>query len=234
MDRRSLLTAPAALAIAADDARAAATGPVLVELFTSQGCSSCPPADRLLAELAAVPGLVALAFHVTYWDRLGWKDTFGDERFTRRQHDYARRFRSGQVYTPQAVVQGEVDLLGSDSRIRQLALKIADRGAAPWLEIEPGGKVVLPTMTLDRPAIVWAAAFDANWRVEVQHGENAGRTIDYHNVVRELLDLGGWNGSATSLTLPATLRSTGRGVVVAVQDHRSGRILALGRVLPAS
>lgn len=234
MDRRALLAAPAALTIAADDPRAAATGPVLVELFTSQGCSSCPPADRLLAELAAVPGIVALAFHVTYWDRLGWKDTLGDERFTRRQHNYARRFRSGQVYTPQAVIQGEVDVVGSDSRIRQLALKLADRAAVPWLEIEPDGKVVLPAITIDRPAAIWATAFDAQHRVEIRRGENAGRTIDYANVVRELVDLGSWDGAAGSLALPALLRTAGRGLVVAVQDDTSGRLLALGRTTPAA
>ena len=128
MKRRQLLAAAPLLGVGAR-ASAGQAAPVLVELFTSQGCSSCPPADQLLASLAARPDVLALAFHVTYWDRLGWPDTFGSPQFTERQQAYAARLGGG-LYTPEAVIGGELALVGSDPRIAAAVDLLADAAHA--------------------------------------------------------------------------------------------------------
>jgi hypothetical protein len=233
MHRRVLLAASAsATAGAASPSAAASRGPVLVELFTSQGCSSCPPADALLGTLADRPDVVALAFHVTYWDRLGWPDRFGDPRFTDRQRAYARRMGALRVYTPQAVVQGTLDLVGSDPRLPELVGRLAARGDTAPIGIAADGTASLPPVPLAAPARLWAAAYDRRHRVAVQRGENAGRTLEHHNVVRDLIDLGAWDGTARVLALPAApARAAGRaGVALVAQDDATGKVLALGRV----
>jgi hypothetical protein len=223
-----------ALGIAlAGAAQAAQPAPVLVELFTSQGCNSCPPADTLLGEIAGREDVLALAFHVTYWDRLGWQDSFGDERHTRRQHDYARILGSRSVYTPQAVVAGQLDVVGS-SRGRLLgAIDIVRaNGAAQPVQIEPGGRITLPALEPEGRAVVWAAAWDDHHSVAIARGENAGRTLDYHHVVRWLEVLGPYEPDVEPPALPLDeLRNAGRsGVAVVVQRPSDGRVLALGRL----
>jgi hypothetical protein len=205
---------------------------VLVELFTSEGCSSCPPADRVLQELSRRADVLPLAFHVTYWDRLGWPDRFGDPRYTERQQAYAGLLGAGTVYTPQMVVGGRLDVVGSDARRARAAIGLVREreGAAPVLFGEGGAE--LPPLGLERPAVLWMAAFDEHGRTAVERGENAGRTLDHHNVVRELLTLGTWDGAARALPLPVErLRREGRsGVAVVAQDPGTGRVVAIGRL----
>ena len=144
MRRRDILGAAPLLVVGAAAAEPAAA-PVLVELFTSQGCSSCPPADRLLGTLAARPDVLALAFHVTYWDRLGWTDTFGDPRFTMRQQGYADRLGGG-LYTPEVVIGGELALVGSDPRIEAAVGLVAGRRVPRLLEPTAAGTTSLPML----------------------------------------------------------------------------------------
>lgn len=211
-------------------ATATQPAPVLVELFTSQGCNSCPPADAVLGELAKRPDVLALAFHVTYWDRLGWKDTLGDERFTARQRDYARLLGRYQLYTPQAVVAGQLDLVGSSSgRLLKAVDTVVEHGEARPVEIADDGAVVLPQLSDDQPAVVWAAAWDDLQEVAIARGENGGRTIAYHNAVRWLQPLD--DSGTTKLAVPLDeLRRAGRsGVAVVVQRRSDGKVLALGQ-----
>jgi hypothetical protein len=203
---------------------AAEPAPVLVELFTSQGCNSCPPADAVLAGLADRPDVLPLAFHVTYWDRLGWPDTFGDERYTSRQRAYAGRLGSDRIYTPQAVVGGRLDVVGSArGRVEVAVGLVRDDSPARLAAIDADGKVTLPAGIV--AAEVWGVAFDDAASVAIARGENAGRTIAYHNIVRWLEPL-----DPKSPALPVgELRASGRdAVAVIVQDPANGRVLALG------
>jgi hypothetical protein len=213
-------------------AHAAQRAPVLVELFTSQGCNSCPPADAVLGEIAARDDVLALAFHITYWDRLGWKDTFGDERYTKRQRDYARILGSRSVYTPQAVVAGQLDVVGSNrSRILGAIDIVRESGEAQEVAIDGDGRIDLPALDPRGRAVIWAVAWDEHHRVEIARGENAGRALDYHHVVRWLDDLGAYPAEAGPPALPlAELRRAGRaGVAVVVQRSSDGKVLALGQ-----
>jgi hypothetical protein len=205
---------------------------VLVELFTSQGCSSCPRADAALARLAGRIDVLPLAFHVTYWDRLGWRDTLGDPRFDERQRWYGGLLGTG-AYTPQAVVAGEIDLVGSDPRLAQ-AIDIARSNRTPAPIAIAGTSANLPALSLQAPIRLrlTAVAFEARHHVAIERGENAGVEIDYVNPVRALADLGEWDGSARSVSLGSVDREHG-GVAVIAQDVASGRIHALGSRAPS-
>ena len=182
MQRRPFLAA-ASVALAAGPIGAAEPGPVLVELFTSQGCSSCPRADAALARLVGRDDVLPLAFHVTYWDRLGWRDTLGNAEFDRRQRWYAGLLGTG-AYTPQAVVAGEIDLVGSDPRLED-ALEIARTRRMP-ARIEFAGDVtaLLPEIAVADEVRLVAIGFDPRRSVRIERGENAGAEIDYVNAVR--------------------------------------------------
>jgi hypothetical protein len=219
----------AVLAALASSAAVAEDAPVVVELFTSQGCYSCPPADDLLGELAARDDVLALAFHVTYWDRLGWPDTLGLEAGTARQEDYARRMGTGRVYTPQMVVQGRIDVVGSQrARVLQ-ALEIGASADGLGLHIEDG-QVTIPAG--GEAATVWLAAYDDLHEVAIERGENAGKTLVYHNAVRALSELGRYDGGELRLTLPlARLAAAGRnGAAVLLQCASDGAILGAAKV----
>lgn len=203
---------------------------MLVELFTSQGCSSCPPADALLGELAGDPDVLPLAFHVTYWDGLGWTDGFADMRFDERQRTYAKVLGVSSIYTPQMVVGGELDVVGS-SRSRVLAAIGVARthGGARPLHVAANGRVAVPA-DLERVGTeLWAAAWDGPRTVTIERGENAGRTLTYHNVVRWLQR---WVDVPMQLVLPVD--ELGRiglaGVAVVAQRRADGRVLAVGRL----
>ena len=229
MRRRAFLTA-ASLALAANPSRSAAAGPVLVELFTSQGCSSCPRADAALAGLAGCADVLPLAYHVTYWDRLGWRDTLGDPRFDERQRWYGGLLGTG-AYTPQAVVAGEIDLVGSDPRLEQ-AIGIARSNRMPVPIAIAGTTATVPALLLPGTARLTAVAFESRRHVAIERGENAGVEIDYVNPVRAIAELGAWDGSARSLDLGAVDKA-GVGVAVIAQDPASGRVLAIGRSDPS-
>jgi hypothetical protein len=219
------------LALAAD------TGAVpLLELFTSQGCSSCPPADRLFEGYASRKDIVALSLPVDYWDYLGWKDTLANPKFTVRQRDYASRQRGGQVYTPQAVINGVSHVVGSDryridSMITDAKLETAKRGVtiklstdAQKMQIEVGGPRLEPGVT----GTIWFALVQRKTSVAIPRGENRGATVNYFNVVRELMPIGSWTGETTSIVLPRSSVVTHQddGCAVFVQVGKGGPIVA--------
>jgi hypothetical protein len=180
-------------------------------LFTSQGCSSCPPADRLLAQLAADPALIAVSVHIDYWDYIGWKDTLADPRNTARQRGYAYTRGDGKVYTPQVVVNGSLHALGSDrTAIEEAIAKSRRLGAMslppPMLTVAAGRlEVSLPAAVNERtPAEVWLWGLARAVTVAIARGENKGRDITYHNVMRQALKLGDWTGNAGTWGVPLT------------------------------
>jgi hypothetical protein len=227
---RAIVAAVLLLLLPSSQRPAVAQGaPVLVELFTSQGCSSCPPADALLGELAQRRDVVALAFHVTYWDRLGWKDSFAAEAWTDRQRGYAALVGTHGVYTPQMVVGGRLDVVGSDRRRVLAAVDLArSRAPAAAITFDDHGRAQLPTVSLGRPARLLRADFTDLAEVDIGRGENAGRTIAYHRVVRALADVGPWDGQARSLEVPVG----GGGFALIAQDPASGAVVALGQRPP--
>lgn len=197
---------PSATAAKAPDI-AAKGEPVLLELFTSQGCSSCPPADALAEKLAANPDLVVIARPVTYWDRLGWKDTLAREDNTVLQRDYARRGLAGRngVYTPQLVVDGAFGAVGS--RAADVAAGIKQYGARGDAAIrvvpKAGGYVVNLSGTTGGKAELVLLAVTRKVEVGIGNGENVGRSVTYANVLRSERKIGDWSGGAASLTLAA-------------------------------
>jgi hypothetical protein len=204
------------------------SAPVVLELFTSQGCSSCPPANAALAQEADRPDVIALSFGVTYWDYLGWKDTFARREFTDRQRAYVRAFGEKSPFTPQVVAGGRHDSVGN-SKARLDALIEASR-APPAAQIKLGANVVqLSAGAAPRGgADVWLVRYQPGVvQVPVRAGENTGRTLPHSNVVRQLVRLGRWNGAAAALPLPPgdpALKS-----VVLLQGPGGGPILAAAR-----
>jgi hypothetical protein len=211
---------------------AAEPAPVVVELFTSQGCNSCPPADRLLGDLAGRDDVLPLSFHVTYWDRLGWPDTFGLEDSTRRQELYADWLGQRRVYTPQMVIGGRIDVVGSARGrvLEAIELLKAHVPSGPALTVAGDQLALGEGDQVD--AAIWLIAFDDHHDVAIERGENRGRTLRYHRVVRELSHLGYWHGRAIEVDLPlAALGAAGRdGAAVLVQRLRDGAILAATRL----
>lgn len=203
MKIRPLIVA-AALVFGAGMAPALAGQPRgVIELFTSQGCSSCPPADRLIGQLAEDSSLVALSVPVDYWDYIGWKDTLALPGNARRQRAYAATRGDREVYTPQAVVNGLAHALGSSRRAIENAITHT-RGKGDALSLPVSLQVADGVVTVKVPAAtgarrsgeVWLCPVTAKTPVKIGRGENRGRTIIYHNVVRRWVKLGDWNGKA--------------------------------------
>jgi hypothetical protein len=181
----------------------------VIELFTSQGCSSCPPADKLVGELAADPSLVSMSLPIDYWDYLGWKDTLADPRHTARQKAYAKLRGDREVYTPQVVVNGSLHALGSDRSAIERAVAQSHGNpatlAVPVLLTVAGGMltVALPEdKGRHTAAEIWICGLTKAVAVSIKRGENRGKTITYHNVVRNWLKLDTWNGKAQSWSVP--------------------------------
>jgi hypothetical protein len=201
----------------------------VVELFTSQGCSSCPAADRLLGELAGDPALIAMSVHIDYWDYIGWKDTLADPRNTARQRGYAYARGDGKVYTPQAVVNGTVHALGSNrAAIEEAIVKSRKLGAMSLPPVKFGladGRfdIAIPDGTEERTAEVWLWGLAKVVTVAIARGENKGRDITYHNVVRRCLKIGDWNGRANSWSVPLTALA-GDGIDRAAVLVQTGRL----------
>jgi hypothetical protein len=202
----------------------------VVELFTSQGCSSCPPANANLARLSERPGVLALSFGVTYWDDLGWKDTFASKAYTARQWDYARGLHHSQVWTPQVVVNGRADVVGATlGEIEKAARDARLPASAPSVTLTGGSVTVASARKPDRPAQVWLVRYDpATVQVPIKRGENTGKTLPHKNVVKELVRLGGFDGTAETLRLPAPSRPDLKTAVL-VQAGPGGPILAVAR-----
>lgn len=181
----------------------------VIELFTSQGCSSCPAADKLAGKLATDPSLVVLSLSIDYWDYLGWKDTLALPRHSTRQRAYARNRGDRQVYTPQVVINGSVHALGSDQAAIEHAIAQSRRNPATLslpVTVSVSGDqlaVSVPADKNDRAGgEVWLCAVAKAVPVAVGRGENSGRTITYHNVTRRWLKLGEWTGEAKTWTAP--------------------------------
>jgi hypothetical protein len=219
---------------------ASAADPVaVVELFTSEGCSSCPPADRLLSRIAAEPAarngrLVCLAYHVDYWNRLGWPDRFSDAAFSARQRSYAEALGEARVFTPQAVVNGTRSLVGSDERgLRAAITSELERPAVAGLvlRIEPGenpGELRVRVRVDDTtpPAMVRVAVVEDGLVTRVQRGENAGRTLHHDCVVRAVDEGELTDGTVTvRLAVPSDLVVSRSRVVALVQDADTLRVL---------
>lgn len=219
----------AALALSSFAAPALAQGrPVVVELFTSQGCSSCPPADAFLNELAGRKDVLALGFHVDYWDRLGWKDPLSTPGATMRQHDYATEFGRNEVFTPQMVIDGRRQAVGSNrGAVLQAIAESQPVSAAPVAFAADGRSVTVGAGTGSGKVLV--IRYLARRTTQVQRGENAGRTAIDANGVEAIERAGDWTGQ--QLEIPIGRVEDGHGVAVLVQAE-DGRILGAA-ALPA-
>lgn len=210
-----------------------ANNPVLVELFTSQGCSSCPPADRFAARLARERGVIVLSRPVTYWDRLGWKDTLAREENTVLQRLYARRGLAGRngVYTPQIVVDGQFGLVGSHQAATRLAISRAHRRHAAVIQSRrntDGSVRVGLGGDAGEGAELMLLAVDASETVGIGRGENAGSTIAYTNVVLDESKLADWSGGSKGVTIPRSRLDNPEADkhVLVLREPRGGRVLA--------
>ncbi len=205
---------------------ASAAGLTVIELFQSQGCSSCPPANANVMVLGERPDLLALSFGVTYWDQLGWKDTFASPQYTERQWDYARAFHRRNVFTPEVVVNGRADIVGADRGELEALIRREGTLAGPAIEI---GKDSVTIGMGTGTAAVWLVRYDPSIiQVPVARGENGGLTLPHKNVVKELTKLGAWNGKAASYALPAAKDAPLRTAIL-VQAGSGGAILAAAR-----
>nr|WP_298688085.1 DUF1223 domain-containing protein [uncultured Dongia sp.] len=174
--------------------------PTVVELFTSEGCSSCPPANDYLRELAQRKNLLTLSYHVDYWDYIGWKDRFADPSSAQRQRAYAAAHGKTMIYTPQMVIAGAIETVGSDRKLVEKALKAADRRHAMYaltLAKDPSGGIhlTLPQAALSVPASLWLVTYIYEDASDISGGENRGRHMITTNVVRSLRKVGMWDGS---------------------------------------
>lgn len=198
----------------------------VVELYQSQGCSSCPPAIRNVNALADNPDVLPLLFAVTYWDRLGWKDTFARPEFTARQWSYARGLHHSEVYTPQVVVNGQADLVGSNSSDLKNSLERATPLAGPAVNLADGKVHVSAGAAIHSD--VWLVRYDPRTiNIEIGAGENSGVTIAHRNIVRQLIKLGEWHGKEGSYALPATPDTRFRSAIL-IQGENGGAILSAG------
>ncbi len=218
MLRRRLASAPiiASVLIATYGLAGAGQPQALLELFTSQGCSSCPPADKLLGELARDPSLVAVSVPIDYWDYLGWKDTLASPAHSARQRAYARMRGDRQVYTPQIVVNGSMHVLGSDRAAIERTIEQTDRNpvimSVPVLMSVGGGNLNVKIGSAENRHIggeVWLCPLARSVAVQIGRGENHGRTVTYHNVVRRWLKLGDWTGTDSTWNVPVSKIKTG-------------------------
>ncbi|MEM7170499.1 MAG: DUF1223 domain-containing protein [Pseudomonadota bacterium] len=203
--------------------------PVVVELYTSQGCYSCPPADDLLGELADIPNLVALSFHVDYWDYIGWKDEYALPGNSDRQRDYARALKHRFVYTPQMVIDGATHVVGSRrGQVLETIESIAEDQNESGVTVDiSGGKVrVSGGQAPDGDATVWMAVYDREKTSDITRGENAGKKLAYHNVVREFRKLGSWDGDAAEFALSITDPESHDGCAIIIQHGETGRVIA--------
>jgi hypothetical protein len=234
MKRLLPLSVLAALA-AALPARAEPPKPVgnaVLELFTSQGCSSCPPADALLAQFGKQPGVVTLSFAVDYWNYLGWHDTLSSPANSERQRQYAATRGDGKVYTPQMVVDGLLHVNGGKEAAVEMAMRHAANALAdakvPVSMHAKGDTLVIgvgaaPARSDKRAATIWLAIAKKEETVAIGRGENGGRTITYHHPVRELSPVGMWKGDAMALRLPLKdLKTMGGDCLIALLQMENG------------
>jgi hypothetical protein len=223
--------------------------PVLVELFTSQGCSDCPAADRLVTELAKRKDVIALSFPITYWDMLGWKDTFATDANTQRQKSYAKAMKHSGIYTPQMILDGRIDVVGNQRErvLAAIAARANDTGADSYIPISLANasgrlEIVIPASRMKGQALgqalgtIWIARTLAQGAVHVERGENSNHRLHYTNVVRDLRRAGEWSGEAMKLDVPLHLANVKHdGIAVILQAREYGPVLGAALLqLPAS
>lgn len=213
----------------------------VIELFTSQGCSSCPPADRLLEKYVARDDVIALTLHVDYWDYLGWKDTLASAQYSQRQRRYARARGDGAVYTPQAVINGRTHAVGSHADKIDAAIAASTAAAGGPLPVSIHLRRVGDHLEITLPdddavgvadrgrekATVWVASVQDKVDVAVKRGENGGRELTYHNVVRGLSAVGVWMGEMSTLKVPLQTISHPKAqrCAVLLQDGTGGPLI---------
>ncbi|HET6388777.1 DUF1223 domain-containing protein [Hyphomicrobium sp.] len=208
----------------------------VIELFTSQGCASCPPADALLKTFADDPSIIALSLPVDYWNYLGWKDTFGSPRNSERQRNYARNRGDGAIFTPQAIVNGVTPVNGGSKAAIEAAIEDTRKGGGPaqvpisfWQERNTLNFALAgdPPGRTPREATVWLGVVQMTGSVPIKEGENAGKTLTYTNIVRELTPIGIWKGMPLRVQLPraAMMQADVQKIVVLLQEGRSGPII---------
>jgi hypothetical protein len=203
---------------------ATAEAPIVVELYQSQGCSSCPPANAAVNAITNQPGIIALSFAVTYWDRLGWRDVFADKSYTQRQYDYAHALGNPNVYTPQIVINGKTALTGIKRGELATALGEAKPIAGgPSVHIMPDAiRIGAGTGS----ANIWLVSYDPRVQnVAIRSGENGGRILPHKNIVRSLVKLGEWSGTSIRLKRPLSDQKGLKNVVL-VQRQGAGPIIA--------
>ena len=213
----------------------------VVELFTSQGCSSCPPADAVLADLAQQREVVALAYHVDYWDYLGWQDTLGSAENTRRKYDYMKSFRTRSVYTPQAVINGRTHVNGAHRSEVAQALDGMKKSAGSGLMVDidvtqSDESIVIRTAAASKPvgeAHVVLVSYDTAQPVQITRGENAGKTVVYWNAVTSIQTAGMWRGKEALFEMPVSDMAR-KGANCAVLLQSAGSDGAPGTILGAA
>lgn len=211
-----------------DPAFAQDKGPVVVELFTSQSCSSCPPSDRVLSELAKDENIIALSCNVTYWNHLHWKDTLSQDFCTQRQRQYVRALNSRGPYTPQVVINGRHELVGSQGRkVNKIVEK--ERGSVTPISIQKNNdllEIKLPQLS-QADYVVTLMTYGDDHTQSIPSGENRGRTVSYTNPVTDVKLLSNWNGVARVLTQ----KSSANNIVILVQKNNAvGEIVAAGQI----
>ena len=208
----------------------------VIELFTSQGCASCPMADALLKTLAERPNVVALTFPVDYWDYLGWKDTLASPKFSARQRAYSKARGDGRVYTPQVVVNGLKHALGSSEKDIDKAIAATTPYIDPMrvgVQVRSGKEHIVMDLEAARDpskaaeATIWLALIRREIEVKIKRGENTGKVGVYHNVVREWMPVGVWNGSAATIKIAhhAVKQSGADGCAIILQHGDAGAIV---------
>ena len=227
--KRAIL-APIALAASLAAGGALATTPVVVELYTAQGCAPCDRSDAFAATLADRPGVTALTFNVDYWDYLGWKDTFAQAAFADRQRSYDRRFGLRDVYTPQFVVDGQTQASGDKQAEVENLIHAARRAGPSGPQITPraDGTIAVSADRAPRhPDDVWLVRYDPHLlTVAVKEGDNKGQTVAHRNVVRQLVRLGEWKGRRSVYRLPAAPED-GLTTLILVQGRDGGHIVSV-------
>lgn len=232
MNFRTLLVRTALILVAGTACYGAVAKPLgVVELFTSQGCNSCPPADAVLNRFAAKGDVIALSYHVDYWDYLGWKDTLATRNNTDRQYDYAKAFGAPSVYTPQAVLNGRTDVNGAKGNAVTAELdKLKAKGEGLTVDVSAtyeGDRVVVQTgdaKGAEKEANVVFVFFDPARQVKIVRGENSGQTITYRNAVIATQTAGMWHGRAARFELPESVvkREGAGGCAVLLQATKNG------------
>ncbi len=235
LSRRQSLALAAAAFVSPRTVLAGSASPVLIELFTSQGCSSCPPADELAGELVNDPNNIVLSFNVDYWDYLGWRDTLAKPEYSQRQYDYAKARGDGSVYTPQMVVNGSTHVVGSNKR--QVAQQVkTGRSQSLITDIKlnvnkQNISVEIPKTDFNGDATLWLMAVESQVMQKIERGENSGKDIVYINVVRNLVPATMWNGEAYKGSwMRGAVMTLGTSQLIAVLQHNKvGAVLGLAR-----